>query len=201
MTTFDQPRAPFALPALPYEKTALAPHLSAETVDFHYGKHFQTYINNLNNLIAGTEFEGKSLEQIVRSASGPVFNNAAQAWNHAIYFMSFSAKPQTAPTGALAEAINRDFGSLESFKEQFAKSAIGLFGSGWTWLVKNAAGNLEIVNTSNAGNPMTDGKTPLMVIDVWEHAYYIDYRNVRAESVKAFWNIVNWKIADERFGK
>ncbi len=201
MTTIDQPQAPFAMPTLPYAKDALAPHISAETIDYHYGKHLQTYINNLNGLVAGTKFESKTLEKIVRKASGPIFNNAAQAWNHTLYFMSFSPKPQTAPTGKLAAAIDRDFGSLEAFKEQFGKSAVGLFGSGWTWLAIDKKGKLDIVNTSNAANPMTDDMNPLMVIDVWEHAYYIDHRNARAESVKAFWNIFDWRVAEERFGK
>jgi Fe-Mn family superoxide dismutase len=199
MTKIDQPKAPFAMPALPYEKEALVPYISAETIDYHYGKHLQTYINNLNNFIAGTGFENASLEEIVKKASGGVFNNAAQTWNHTLYFLSFSSVPQSRPTGKLAAAIDRDFGSFDVFAEQFTKSAIGLFGSGWTWLVADADGKLGIVNTSNAGNPMTEGKTPLMVVDVWEHAYYIDYRNARADSVKAFWNILDWKTVEERY--
>jgi Fe-Mn family superoxide dismutase len=199
MTTINQPKAPFALPALPYAKDALAPYISAETIDYHYGKHLQTYINNLNNLVAGSEFESESLEEIVRKSSGGIFNNAAQTWNHTLYFLSFSAAPQTRPTGKLAAAIDRDFGSFEAFVEKFTASAVGNFGSGWTWLAAGADGKLEIVNTSNAGNPMTEGKTPLAVVDVWEHAYYIDYRNVRADSVKAFWNILDWKTVEERY--
>jgi Fe-Mn family superoxide dismutase len=199
MTVIDQSKASFAMPALPYAKDALAPHISAETIDYHYGKHLQAYINNLNNLVKGTEFEHASLEDIVKKADAGVFNNAAQAWNHTLYFLSLSPTPKTAPEGKLAAAIDRDFGGFDAFVEQFTKSATGLFGSGWTWLAADAKGKLEIVNTSNAGNPLTDGKTPLMVVDVWEHAYYIDYRNVRADSVKAFWNILDWKVAEERY--
>jgi Fe-Mn family superoxide dismutase len=199
MTKINQPQAPFALPALPYPREALAPHISAETIDYHYGKHLQAYINNLNGLVGGTEFAGASLEEIVRRATGPVFNNAAQVWNHALYFLSLSPKPPTKPSGKLAAAIDHDFGSLDAFREQFTKSAIGLFGSGWTWLAADKTGKLEIVNTSNAGNPLTEGRTPLMVIDVWEHAYYIDHRNARADSVKAFWNIFDWRVAEERY--
>jgi Fe-Mn family superoxide dismutase len=212
MTTIDQPRSPFAMPTLPWARQALAPHISATTIDYHYGRHLQGYINNLNNLVKDTEFETASLEQIIHQAHGPIFNNAAQAWNHTLYFMQFSPAPQTKPTGALAAAIDRDFGSLDAFVEQFTKSATGLFGSGWTWLVAKKATNddlttgsptadkkLEIVNTSNAGNPLTDGKTPLMVIDVWEHAYYIDHFNLRADTIKAFWNVFDWRLAEQRF--
>ncbi len=199
MTTINQPHAPFAMPALPYAKDALAPHISAETIDYHYGKHLQAYVNNLNGLVGGTEFERASLEEIIRKAKGPLFNNAAQIWNHTFYFLQFSPTPHTRPTGKLAEAIDRDFGSLEKFKEQFAKSALGLFGSGWTWLATDGNGKLEIVDSPNAGNPITDGKHPLMVIDVWEHAYYIDHRNARAASIEAFWKILDWKIAEMRY--
>ena len=201
MTKIDQPRAPFVLPALPYDQGALVPHISAETIDYHYSKHLQAYVNNLNGLVAGGEFAAASLEEIVRRApAGPVFNNAAQTWNHTLYFLQLSPIPQTHPTGALAAAIDRDFGSLDTFREQFAKSALGLFGSGWTWLVADKpGGKLSIVNAPNAGNPIAEGKHPLMVIDVWEHAYYIDHRNARAASVEAFWKIFDWKIAEKRF--
>ena len=188
------------MPALPWAKNALAPHISTETVDYHYGKHLQTYVNNLNNLVPGTEFAAASLEEIMRRASGPVFNNAAQVWNHTLYFAQFSPAPKTKPTGPLTAAIERDFGGFEAFKEQFAKSALGLFGSGWTWLAADKpGGKLSIVNAPNAGNPLTEGKHPLMVIDVWEHAYYIDHRNARAASVEAFWKILDWKVAEARY--
>jgi Fe-Mn family superoxide dismutase len=188
------------MPALPYDRSALAPLISAETVDYHYGKHLQTYVNNLNGLVAGGEFAAASLEEIVRRApAGPLFNNAAQVWNHTLYFLQFSPTPKSRPTGPLATAIERDFGGFDAFREQFAKSALALFGSGWTWLAADAAGKLEIVNAPNAGNPMTSGKRPVMVIDVWEHAYYIDHRNARAASVEAFWKIVDWKVAEARY--
>ena len=201
MTKIDQLHAPFVMPALHYAKDGLAPHISAETIDYHYGKHLQTYVNNLNNLVGGTEFAAASLEDIVLRASGPVFNNAAQIWNHTLYFMQFSPKAQTRPAGKMAVAIDRDFGSFDAFKEQFTKSALGLFGSGWTWLAAGKGGKLEIINAVNAGNPLTEGKRPLMVLDVWEHAYYIDHRNVRAASIEAFWKVLNWEVAEERFGE
>jgi Fe-Mn family superoxide dismutase len=182
----------FELPPLPYEKNALEPHISAETLEFHHGKHHQTYVNNLNNLIQGTEFESLGLEDIIKKSSGGVFNNAAQVWNHTFYWNCMGPNGGGTPGGALGDAINGAFGSFDAFKEQFSKSAVGNFGSGWTWLVKNADGGLEIVNTSNAGNPMTDGKSPLLTCDVWEHAYYIDYRNARPKYVDNFWNLVNW---------
>jgi len=180
------------LPKLPYPQNALEPHISAETLEFHYGKHHQTYVTNLNKLIAGTEFESASLEDIIKKASGGVFNNAAQVWNHTFYWNCLSPNGGGDPTGALADAINKAFGSVAAFKEKFAASAAGNFGSGWTWLVKNAKGEVEIANTSNAGNPMTSGQTPLMTCDVWEHAYYIDYRNARPKYLEAFWKLVNW---------
>jgi len=182
----------FELPPLPYAMDALQPHISAETLGFHHGKHHQTYVNNLNNLVPGTEYEGLSLEQIIMKApAGGVFNNAAQVWNHTFYWNCMSPDA-SAPGGALAGAIDSAFGSLDAFKEKFATSAATNFGSGWTWLVRNAGGDLEIVNTSNAGTPMTDGKTALLTCDVWEHAYYIDYRNARPGYVAAWWNLVNW---------
>lgn len=191
----------FELPALPYEGNALEPHISAETLSFHHGKHHNTYVTNLNNLVPGTEFEGKSLEEIIKSApAGGVFNNAAQIWNHTFYWNSLSPNGGGEPSGALADAINKAFGSFAEFKEKFSTSAATNFGSGWTWLVKNADGSVEIVNTSNAGCPLTDGKTPLLTCDVWEHAYYIDYRNARPKYVEAFWNLVNWDFAAENYG-
>jgi len=184
------------LPPLPYEKNALEPHISAETLDFHHGKHHNTYVVNLNNLIKDTEFANASLEEIIRNAPpGGLFNNAAQVWNHTFYWNSLSPNGGGTPSGALAEAISKAFGSFDAFKEAFTKAAVTQFGSGWAWLVKNANGGLEIVQTGNAGNPMTDGKTPLLTCDVWEHAYYIDYRNARPKYVEAFWNLVNWDFA------
>ncbi len=187
------------LPPLPYEKNALEPHISAETLEFHYGKHHQTYVTNLNNLTPGTEFENLSLEEIVKKSSGGIFNNAAQVWNHTFYWHSLSPKGGGEPTGALAEAIATAFGSFEKFKEEFSKTAITTFGSGWAWLVKNADGSLALVSTSNAATPLTSGQTPLLTIDVWEHAYYVDYRNARPKYVEAFWNLVNWEFAAQNF--
>ncbi len=187
------------LPPLPYEKNALEPHISAETLDFHYGKHHQTYVTNLNNLIAGTEFENLSLDEIVKKATGGIFNNAAQVWNHTFYWHSLSPNGGGEPTGALADAIIKTFGSFEKFKEDFSKTAITTFGSGWAWLVKNADGSLALVSTSNAATPLTAGQTPLLTIDVWEHAYYVDYRNLRPKYVEAFWSLVNWDFATNNF--
>ena len=186
----------FELPALPYERDALAPHISAETIDYHYGKHHQAYVTNLNKLIDGTDHSGKSLEEIIRSSDGGLFNNAAQVWNHTFYWNSLSPNGGGAPSGELADAINASFGSFEEFKEKFTASAAGNFGSGWTWLVKNSSGALEIANTSNAGTVITDESvTPLLTCDVWEHAYYVDYRNARPEYLKNFWEIINWEFA------
>jgi Fe-Mn family superoxide dismutase len=189
----------FTLPALPYEKNALEPHISAETLEFHYGKHHQTYVTNLNNLVGGTEHEGKTLEEIVMSSSGGVFNNAAQVWNHTFYWNCMGPNGGREPSGALGEAINSAFGSFASFKEQFSKSAAGNFGSGWTWLVQNEDGSLAITNTSNAGVPMTSGQKALLTIDVWEHAYYIDKRNARPAYIESWWNVVNWDYVAEQF--
>jgi len=190
----------YELPNLPYEKNALEPHISAETLDYHHGKHHNTYVTNLNNLVPGTEFEGKSLEEIITSApAGGIFNNAAQIWNHTFYWNCLSPNGGGDPSGDLADAINKAFGSFAEFKEKFSTSAATNFGSGWTWLVKNSDGSVEIVNTSNAGCPLTDGKTPLLTCDVWEHAYYIDYRNARPKYVEAFWNLVNWEFAASNF--
>jgi len=180
------------LPPLPYANDALHPHISAETIEFHYGKHHQTYVTNLNNLIKGTEFETASLEDIIKKSSGGLFNNAAQVWNHTFYWNCLSPNGGGEPSGAVADAINKAFGSFAEFKEKFTTSAVTNFGSGWTWLVKNSNGSVEIVNTSNAGCPMTDGKTALLTVDVWEHAYYIDYRNARPKYMEAFWSLVNW---------
>ena len=188
---------PFKLPELPYAKDALTPHISAETLDFHYGKHHNAYVTNLNNLIAGTEHEEQSLEEIILTSTGPLFNNAAQVWNHTFYWNCLSPEGGGEPSGALASAIDDAFGSFDAFKEKFTTSAATNFGSGWTWLVKNGDGALEIVNTGNAGNPMTDGFEPLLTCDVWEHAYYIDYRNARPSYLEAFWKLVHWEFVSE----
>ena len=188
-----------SLPALPYEMEALAPHMSRETLEYHYGKHLKAYIDNLNNLIVDTPFAEMPLEEICVKAEGPIFNNGAQAWNHIFFFNSLTPTSQGAPTGALAAAIDRDFGSLEAFKEQFGKAATSLFGSGWVWLCSDKDGKLSIVAEPNAGNPLKKGLTPLLCIDVWEHAYYIDYRNSRPEFIKNFWELVNWEVVEQRY--
>lgn len=186
----------FELPALPYEKNALEPHISAETLDYHYGKHHATYVTKLNGLIEGTELESKSLEEIVKSSEGGVFNNAAQIWNHTFYWHSLSPTGGGEPTGALAEAIVAKWGSFDDFKAAFNDKAVNNFGSSWTWLVKTADGSLDIVNTGNAATPLTDeGVTPLMTVDLWEHAYYIDYRNLRPKYLEGFWALINWDFA------
>jgi superoxide dismutase, Fe-Mn family len=191
----------FELPALPYAKDALAPHISAETLDFHHGKHHNAYVTNLNNLVPGTEFEGKTLEEIIKTSSGGIFNNAAQIWNHTFYWHSLSPKGGGAPSGAVGEAINKTWGSFDKFKEEFNKMAMGNFGSSWTWLVKKADGSLAIVNTSNAATPITEaGVTPLITVDLWEHAYYIDFRNLRAKYLEAFWALANWDFANANLG-
>ena len=185
----------FELPALPYAINALEPHISQETLEYHHGKHHNTYVVNLNNLVPGTEFEGKSLEEIIKTSTGGVFNNAAQIWNHTFYWHCLSPNGGGEPTGALADAINKAFGSFAEFKDAFTKSAIGNFGSSWTWLVKKADVSLAIVNTSNAGCPLTEaGTTPLLTVDLWEHAYYIDYRNLRPKYMETFWALVNWEF-------
>ncbi len=189
----------FELPALPYAKDALAPYISAETLEFHHDKHHQTYVTNLNNLVAGTEFENASLEEVVVKSSGGVFNNAAQVWNHTFYWNSLTPKGAGAPSGALADAIDSTFGSFEKFKEEFTKCAVTTFGSGWAWLVKNADGSLALVSTSNAGCPLTTGQTPLLTCDVWEHAYYIDFRNLRPKYLEAFWVLVNWDFVASNY--
>jgi superoxide dismutase, Fe-Mn family len=190
------------LPPLPYALDALAPHISKETLEFHYGKHHQTYVTNLNNLIPGTEFENASLEDTVKKSSGGVFNNAAQIWNHTFYWHSLSPVAQgggSAPTGALADAINAKWGSFDNFKAELTKTAVGTFGSGWAWLVKNADGSLGLVSTSNAATPLTTDAKPLITVDVWEHAYYIDYRNARPKYLEAFWALANWEFASKNF--
>jgi Fe-Mn family superoxide dismutase len=188
------------LPALPYKLDALQPHISKETLEFHHGKHHQTYVTNLNNLINGTEFADLSLEDIIKKSSGGIFNNSAQVWNHSFYWNCLSPNGGGKPSGALADAINSTFGSFDKFKEEFTKTAVTTFGSGWGWLVKNADGGLALVSTSNAGTPMTSGQTALLTCDVWEHAYYIDYRNARPKYVEAFWNLVNWDFVAKNFG-
>lgn len=185
----------FTLPELPYALDALAPHISKETLEYHYGKHHRAYVNNLNNLVPGTEFEQMDLIEIMKKAQGGIFNNAAQIWNHTFYWHSLKPNGGGAPKGDLAAKINKAFGSFEEFKTLFTKAAMTQFGSGWAWLVKNKNGDLEIVQTSNAGNPILDNKTPLLTCDVWEHAYYIDTRNDRAAYVNHFWNLVNWEFA------
>lgn len=187
------------LPNLPYALDALAPHISQETLEYHWGKHHRTYVTNLNNLIKGTEFENASLEEIVKKSSGGIFNNAAQVWNHTFYWNGLSPNGGGEPTGALAEAITAKFGSFDAFKAAFTQTALTTFGSGWAWLVKNAAGELELVSTSNAATPLTTDKTPLLTCDVWEHAYYVDTRNNRAGYVENFWKLVNWEFVAKNF--
>ncbi|WP_413504191.1 superoxide dismutase [Fe] [Serratia grimesii] len=187
----------FELPALPYDKNALEPHISAETLEYHYGKHHNAYVVNLNNLLKGSEFDGLSLEAIIKASSGGIFNNAAQVWNHTFYWHCLSPQGGGEPQGSLATAINQAFGSFAAFKEQFSEAAIKNFGAGWTWLVKKADGSLAIVNTSNAGTPLTGEDKPLLTVDVWEHAYYIDYRNVRPTYLENFWALVNWAFVEK----
>ena len=190
----------FELPALPYEKNALEPHISAETLDYHYGKHHATYVTKLNGLIEGTDLESKTLEEIVKSSDGGVFNNAAQIWNHTFYWHSLSPNGGGEPSGALADAINAKWGSFADFKAAFNDKAVNNFGSSWTWLVKTADGGLDIVNTSNAATPITEaGVTPLLTVDLWEHAYYIDYRNLRPKYLEGFWALANWSFAADNF--
>ncbi|OIQ89780.1 superoxide dismutase [mine drainage metagenome] len=188
------------LPALPYAKSALAPHISEETMEYHYGKHHQTYVTNLNNLIKGTEFENASLEEIIKKSAAGIYNNSAQIWNHTFFWSSMKPNGGGAPTGALADAINAKWGSFDEFKKAFQASAVGNFGSGWTWLVKKADGSVDIVNMGAAGTPLTTGDKALLTIDVWEHAYYIDYRNLRAKFVETFLtSLANWDFASANF--
>jgi Fe-Mn family superoxide dismutase len=189
----------FELPKLPYELNSLEPFISKRTLEFHYGKHHQTYINNLNNLISETRFENLDLETIIKESEGPLFNNAAQVWNHTFYFMGLGKNVKTEPGGNLAEIMRKSFGSFADFKEAFTKASVSLFGSGWVWLVKNNKGLLEIMQESNAGNPLRKGLKPLIAFDVWEHSYYLDYQNRRADYVNNFWNIINWDVIEKRF--
>lgn len=189
----------FRLPELPYAKTALAPHISAETLEFHYGKHHQTYVDNLNKLVAGTPMADKSLEELIKTTDGAVFNNAAQVWNHTFYWYCLAPKGGGEPKGKIGEEIKKSFGSFQTFKEKFTEAALTQFGSGWAWLVKKSDGSLGIEKTPNAGNPMTSGMKPLLTCDVWEHAYYIDYRNARAKYVEAFWSLVNWDFVEKQY--
>ncbi len=184
----------FVLPPLPYGKEDLQPSISAETIEYHYGKHHQAYVNNLNALTEGKPEASLSLEELIRTSEGALFNNAAQTWNHTFYWNCLSPRGGGSPSGDVAAALNRVAGSFEAFKQQFSDAAMGLFGSGWTWLVKDRAGNLSVENLSNAGNPLRHDKIPVLTLDVWEHAYYIDYRNARGEYVQAFWNLVNWEF-------
>ena len=189
----------FSLPELPYAHDALAPVISAETISYHYGKHHQTYVNNLNGLVPGTEFENADLDTIVKRSEGPIFNNAAQIWNHNFYFLSLTPNKGSKPGTSLAKAINDAFGSFENFKTEFGKAAVTVFGSGWAWLVKDAEGKLSITKESNAGNPLTRGLTPLLTFDVWEHAYYLDYQNRRPDYVAALWDLVDWDVVSARY--
>ena len=187
------------LPALPYALDALEPRISKETLEFHYGKHHQTYVTNLNNLIKGTEFENSSLEEIVKKSSGPIFNNAAQVWNHTFYWNSLSPQAGGEPTGNLKSAIEKKWGSFEEFKKAFTATSVGTFGSGWGWLVKTPSGELDLVSTSNALTPLATANKALLTCDVWEHAYYIDYRNSRPNYLEGFWNLVNWNFVAQNF--
>jgi Fe-Mn family superoxide dismutase len=189
----------FELPPLPYAIDALEPHISKTTLEYHHGKHHQAYVNNVNNLIPGTEFENADLETIIKKADGGIFNNGAQVWNHTFYFNQFSPNGGGEPTGALAEAINKSFGSFEAFKDEFSKAAATLFGSGWAWLVKKDDGSLEIVKESNAGNPIRNGLTPILTCDVWEHAYYLDKQNKRPDYIADFWAIIDWNVVGGRY--
>src|SRR4051812_18538078 len=191
----------FELPPLPYAQDALAPHMSAETLEYHYGKHHKTYVDNLNKAVDGTPDADLSLEEIILKAEGPLFNNAAQVWNHTFYWNCLSPNGGGEPTGALADAINKAFGSFADFKTKFTDSAINNFASSWTWLVKKSDGSVAIVNTSNAGTPLTDPSVKaLLTVDLWEHAYYIDYRNLRPKYMEGFWALANWNYASQNFG-
>jgi Fe-Mn family superoxide dismutase len=190
----------FTLPPLPYPKDALEPFIGAKTLEYHHDKHHQAYVNNVNNLIPGTPFEFATLEEIIQKAEGGIFNNGAQVFNHSFYFEQFSAEGSKEPNALLKDAMEKDFGAVETFKEQFSKAAATLFGSGWAWLVLNKEGKLEIVQTSNAGCPLRDGKKPLLTCDVWEHAYYLDKQNLRPKYIEDFWKIIDWDVISERYG-
>lgn len=189
------------LPEMPYELDALNPHISKQTLEFHHGKHHLAYVNNLNNLIPGTQFEDATLETMIQEAEGGIFNNAAQIWNHTFYFETFSPKPKSQPEGALAQAIEAKFGSWEKLREEFSKAAATLFGSGWAWLALNKEGELEILKESNAGNPLRQGLKPLLTCDVWEHAYYLDYQNRRPDYIASYWALIDWAIVEKRFSE
>lgn len=189
----------YELPQLPYELDALEPAISRRTIEFHYGKHEKTYIENLNRLIKGTEYEDMELEEVIAHSQGPLFNNASQAWNHIFYFFTFSPDGKREPEGELRKAIDREFGSFEKFKEAFVDAGVGLFGSGWVWLSRDENGKLFITQGSNAGNPITSGLTPLLTFDVWEHAYYLDYQNRRADALRQLWDIVDWSVVESRY--
>ena len=192
----------FTRPPLAYAIDSLAPHISQETMEFHSGKHHQTYVDNLNRLVAGTDHEAQSLEEVIRTSKGGLFNNAAQIWNHTFYFDSLAPAAHHIPSRELYTAIDAKWGDLDTFMAEFDKMALATFGSGWAWLVANTDGSLDIISTSNAATPLTDKSlTPLLTCDVWEHAYYIDYRNARAKYLESFWKVVNWKMVSERFGK
>ncbi len=194
VTIYEQPK-------LPYAPDALEPYISEETISYHWGKHEKTYIDNLNRLIENTEWEDMPLEDIIRKAEGPLFNNASQAWNHIFYFFSFSPTGGGEPTGDLADAINRDFGSFEDFKKMFEKAGTDIFGSGWVWLSQDKDGRLFITQGPNASNPLCQGLTPILTFDVWEHAYYLDYRNRRAEALNKWWDIIDWDVVGGRYSK
>lgn len=189
----------FELPKLPYALDALAPSIDKNTMDFHYGKHHQAYVTNLNNLIKGTKFENSTLEDIIKGSDGGIYNNAAQVWNHTFYFTSFKPESNGQPVGVFADTIIKNFGSFAEFKEQFSKAATTLFGSGWAWLVKKGDNTLQIIQESNAGNPLRNGLKPVLTCDVWEHAYYLGYQNRRPDYVKAFWDILDWDTISKRF--
>ncbi len=189
----------FELPALPYDPKALEPVISAKTIEFHYGKHHQAYVNNLNNLLPGSGFENASLEEIILKSSGPIFNNAAQVWNHTFYWNCLKPAGGGQPQGKLLEAIEKEFGSFQDFSAKFTQAAVSLFGSGWAWLVMNPEGKLQIIQEPNAGNPITKGMVPLLTFDVWEHAYYLDYQNRRPDHIAALWSLVDWKAVENRF--
>ena len=191
----------FKLPPLPYAEDALAPMISKETLFYHYEKHHAAYVNNLNKLIVGTKFEDMKLEDIIKNADGAIYNNAAQDWNHTFYWNSMTPKSEGTPKGALLNAINKSFGSLDKFKEKFTATAMSVFGSGWVWVVKKPDGSVDITVTANAGNPLKTDDKPLLTCDVWEHAYYIDYRNERAKYIENYWKLINWKFASDNFGK
>lgn len=201
MATDTMTQTRFTVKELPYAYDALAPQVSEETLRYHHDKHYAGYVDKLNELVVDTPWAGQPLEDIILSADGPIYNNAAQAWNHEFFFAELSPEPQTKPEGALAEAIDRDFGSCDALRTQMNKAAVGLFGSGWVWLVADKAGKLSVVSMPNAGNPLVQGLTPLLCLDVWEHAYYIDYRNRRADAVAALWDRVDWKKVGERYAR